>query len=189
MRTLTAVLVTVLALFALPAARAQDAKPTEQSIRELLAVMQSHNMIDNMLAQMDATWGPMMKQSLAGRQPTEREQQIVDDAHARIQALLREQLQWQNFEPMMIRVYQNSFSQKDVDGMKAFYSSPTGQQVIAKMPLVMQQTMQAMQQHMQSVMPQIQEIKQDLAQQLKTERAGSGAAGAPPPAASAPTAH
>ncbi|HWZ62232.1 MAG TPA: DUF2059 domain-containing protein [Steroidobacteraceae bacterium] len=179
-------IVALLALLTLQPAFAQDAKPTQQSIRELLAVMQSHNMVDNMLAQMDATWGPMMKQSLAGRQPTEREQQIVDDAHAKIQALLREQLQWQNFEPMMIHVYQNSFSQKDVDAMKAFYSSPTGQQVIAKMPLVMQQTMQAMQQHMQSLIPQIQEIKQDMTQQLKAEREASGAAAAPPPAASSP---
>jgi uncharacterized protein len=185
MRTLRTILVALLALLALPAALAEDARPTEQSIRELLAVMQSHNMVDNMLQQMDATWGPMMKQSLAGGQPTERERQIVDEAHAKIQALLREQLQWQTFEPMMIRVYQNSFSQKDVDAMKAFYSSPTGQQVIAKMPLVMQQTMQAMQQHMQSVIPQIKQIKEDMTQQLEAEREAAKDS-TPPAAAPAP---
>jgi len=180
MRTLRVVLITLFAWLALPVAQAQDARPTEQSIRELLAVMQSHNMVDTMLRQMDATLEPMMKQAMGGQQPTQREQQIVDEARARIQALTREQLQWENFEPMMIHVYQSSFSQKEVDAMKAFYSSPAGQAVIAKMPLVMQQAMQSMQQSMAGIIPRIQQIKTDMAEQLKAERAAAGTASAPP---------
>jgi uncharacterized protein len=153
-----------------------DKPPSEQSIRELLAVMQSHNMIDTMMRQMDANFGSMMKQSMAGRQLSEREQQIADDAHAKIQALLRQTLQWNNFEPLMIHVYQSTFSQKDVDGMTAFYKTPTGQAVIAKMPMVVQQTMQAMQERTASLLPQIQQIQRDMATQMKEARTSEGAA-------------
>ena len=178
----------LLTLLALPAF-AQDAPPSEQSIRELQALMQAHNMINTAVAQMDATLRPMMQKALAGRQQlSEREQQIVDDAHARIQAVMREQLRWDNFEPMMISVYEKTFSQKEVDGMKAFYRTPTGQSVIAKMPLVMQQTMQSMQSRMADMIPRIQEIQKDMAQRLQAEREAQGTSPAAQPPAAGPAA-
>ncbi|HET9330654.1 MAG TPA: hypothetical protein VFO23_09025, partial [Steroidobacteraceae bacterium] len=75
----------LLTLLALPAL-AQDTPPTEQSVRELLSLMQASNMMNTAMTQMDATIRPMMQKALAGQQLSEREQQIVDDAHARIQA-------------------------------------------------------------------------------------------------------
>jgi len=176
-----ALLLSLLAALAVPPALAQDTPPTEQSIRELLALMQAHNMIDTMMAQVDASWRPLMKQALGERQPSEREQQILDEGHAKIQALCREQLRWENFEPMMISVYRNTFSQKEVDGMKAFYRTPIGQAVIAKMPIVMQQTMQTMQGRMADMIPKIQQVQKDLAAQLKAERAAQEEAAAPQP--------
>ena len=171
-------LLALLTLLALPAL-AQDAPPTEQSVRELLSLMQARNMINTAVAQMGTTMRPMMQKALAGRQQlSEREQQIVDDAHARIQSVMREQLRWENFEPMMISTYQKTFTQKEIDGMRAFYSTPIGQSVIAKMPVVMQQNMQAMQSRMADMLPRIQQIAQDMAQQLQAER--DSAAGAPP---------
>lgn len=174
MRTVATALTTLLMLLALPAVHAADARPTEQSVRELLAVMQAHNMIDTMRTQMDATWGPMLKQAMGGQTLNAREQQIAEEAHAKIQALYSEQLKWETFEPMMIGVYQNAFSQKDINGMKAFYSSPTGQAVIAKMPIVLQQTMRTMQERMADLIPKIRQIQSDMQSQLKAEREAQG---------------
>ncbi|HET9329084.1 MAG TPA: DUF2059 domain-containing protein, partial [Steroidobacteraceae bacterium] len=84
------------------------------------------------------------------------------------------------FEPMMISVYQKTFTQKEVEGMKAFYRTPTGQSVIAKMPMVMQQTMQTMQGRMADTIPKIQEIQKDLAAQLKAEREGEAGSSSQP---------
>lgn len=173
------VLIALFALLALPAL-AQDARPSEQSVRELLALMQARNMINTAMKQMDATMRPMMQQALGGRgQLSEREQQIVDDAHARIQAVMHEELRWDNFEPMMISAYRNTFSQKEIDGMKAFYSSPIGQAVVAKLPMVTQQNMQAMQGRMADMIPRIQQIQKDMAAQLKAERESQGASSEP----------
>lgn len=164
-------------------------RPTEQSVRELLSLMQVRNLINTAMAQMDQTMRPMMQQALAGRQHlSEREQQIVDDAHAKIQAVMREQLRWESFEPTMISAYRNTFTQREVDGMKAFYSSPLGQSVVAKQPIVQQQSMQAMQSRMADMVPRIQQIERDMASQLQAEREAQGPASAAPPPASNPAA-
>jgi uncharacterized protein len=172
----------------MPAAYGADADkpPSEQSIHELLAVLQAHNMVDTMMRQMNANFGSMMKQAMGERQLSERQQQIADDARGKIEALLREQLQWSNFEPMMIHVYQSTFSQKDVNGMIAFYKTPTGQAVIAKMPMVVQQTMQAMQERTASLLPQIQQIQRDMTSQMKEARESQGAPAATQPTSSSP---
>ena len=53
--------------------------------------------------------------------------------------------------------------------MIAFYSSPAGQAVVAKLPLVAQNTMAAMQQQMKSLMPQAQQIAKDTATEINSQ--------------------
>ena len=43
----------------------------------------------------------------------------------------------------MIPVYQRHFSKSDIDGLIAFYSSPTGQKFLREMPAVTAESMQA----------------------------------------------
>ena len=45
-----------------------------------------------------------------------------------------------------------------IQGMLAFYRTPAGQAVIEKMPLVMQNTMQAVQERMGAMMPAMQKM-------------------------------
>jgi uncharacterized protein len=47
------------------------------------------------------------------------------------------------------------------------YNSPSGQAVVAKLPLVMEDTSTLMQQRMLSIMPKIQEVAKDTAAQIK----------------------
>ncbi len=49
---------------------------------------------------------------------------------------------------MFTEIYQESFSQEEIDGLIAFYASPAGRAYIDKMPLVMQKTMTVMQSRM-----------------------------------------
>lgn len=43
---------------------------------------------------------------------------------------------------MVVPVYDRNFTAEEIEGMIAFYSSPVGQKVIAKLPVVMQESMQ-----------------------------------------------
>ena len=44
---------------------------------------------------------------------------------------------------MVIPVYDRNFTDEEIDGMLAFYSSSVGQKVLAKLPVVLQESMEA----------------------------------------------
>jgi len=43
---------------------------------------------------------------------------------------------------MVVPVYDRNFTDAEIDGMLAFYSSPVGQKVLSKLPVVLQESMQ-----------------------------------------------
>jgi hypothetical protein len=161
------VVTVVFAVFATQAAVAQDARPSEASIRQLFEVMHSSKLLDAYVTQIDGTVRASMQQAFAGQQPTPRQQKIMDDLGRNIASLVKEELNWKSFEPMMIEVYRNTFSQLEVDGMLTFYRSETGQAVIAKLPTAMQQAMTSMQSHVKTLTPRIMQLEKDSAAQLK----------------------
>lgn len=161
----------LLAYFAMCPAIAAEPPASEASVRELLTITQSQKLLDGTMGQVDAMMQRSMKQALAGQTLTADQQRIMDNMRTKMIALFREDMKWETLEPMFIDIYKQSFSQKEVDGMLDFYKSEPGQAVIAKMPLVMQNTMQAMQGRMAVMLPKLQRLQQDAIAELKASRA------------------
>lgn len=44
---------------------------------------------------------------------------------------------------LVVPVYDRNFTDAEIDGMLAFYSSPVGQKMLAKLPVVLQESMEA----------------------------------------------
>jgi hypothetical protein len=179
---------TTLALLALPvaAALAQDAKPTEESVRRLFEVMHTSQMIDTVMAQMDANLHDALERATGGR-PLNAQQQHLS---AKIQGMLKEELAWSRLEPQLVQVYRNTFTRGEIEAMLGFYDSPSGRSVVAKLPQATQQMMQMTQEHVRTLIPRIVELQKETAQRIKD------AAGAPPaspapgaPSPQAPTPH
>ena len=63
-------------------------------------------------------------------------------------AMFKEELSWKVLEPMFLKIYRESLTQYEVDGMVDFYKSDAGKALALKMPLIMQKTMQSMQERM-----------------------------------------
>jgi hypothetical protein len=175
------VVTVVFAVLASQAAVAQDAKPSQASIRQLFEVMHSSKLLDAYVTQIDGTVRASMQQAFAGQQPTPKQQQIMETLGHNIAALVKEELNWASFEPMMIEVYRNTFSQHEVDGMLKFYRSEAGQAVIAKLPAAMQQTMASMQSHVKTLTPKIVQLEKDSAAQLKAAEEPQQTPQSPPP--------
>ena len=150
-----------------PAFAADDAA-SDASIRELLEVTQSQKMLDGMMAQMDSLMHKSMQQSLQGVALTDEQQKIMDEMQVKMVALLKEEMSWDSMEPVLVDIYKKSFTQPEVNGMLDFYKSPAGQAVIAKMPVVMQNSMQLMQSKMRTMMPRLQQLQQETMEKLKT---------------------
>ena len=169
----------VFAVFAAQAALAQDAKPSEASVRQLFEVMHSSKLLEAYMTQIDSTVRASMQQALAGQQLNPKQKKILDDMGRQIDSLVKAELNWPAIEPLMIDVYRNTFSQHEVDGMLAFYRSEAGQAVIAKLPTATQQSMTGIQGHAQALTPKIVQLEKDTAARLKA--AADRPQGAQPP--------
>jgi len=151
-------------------ATAADTAPTDASIRELLEVTETRKLIDNVSGQLDTAMRDSMAQALGDTQLTDSQRQILDEMRQRMVAVMTEEMSWARYEPLLFNVYRQSFTQAEVDGMLTFYRSDAGRAVIAKMPAVMQNTMQLVQQQMAQVMPKLQQIQQEMAAKLEATK-------------------
>jgi uncharacterized protein len=162
------VLLGACALLALQTASAQDTQPpSEAAVKQLFEVMHTQTLLDGYIGQVDQMMQQSMRQALKGAQVNAEQQQILDDMRGEFIGLFKEQLNWSSLEPTVIDVYRRTFSAAEIEGMRKFYSSPTGQAVVTKLPVAMQQMMQAMQQRMVTLMPQIAQLQKDTAAALE----------------------
>lgn len=152
-------------------ALAADSKPSEQSIKQLLAVTETHKLLDGMMNQIDGMMENSMRQALQGKSLAPDQQKAFDNMRAKSVALLKQELSWDSLEPFYIRMYRDSFTQEEINGMLAFYKTPSGQAVIKKMPAVMQGAMVEMQKRMGTLMPKLQQIQKETLAELKAEPA------------------
>lgn len=148
-------------------AQAAETKPSDESIRRLLTVTEAGKMLDAAMSQVGTMMENMMKQATQGKTVTPEQQKAMADLRAKSAAIMQEELSWQKMEPLYMRIYRDSFSQEEVDGMLAFYATPAGKAVIKKMPLVMQNTMAVMQERMGPVMVRIQQQARETMGQAK----------------------
>jgi len=153
---------------------AADQPPSEASIKQLLEVTQVRKLLESTMAQMDAVLKQATQQVTQGQKITPEVQKQIDKGRAESIAMVKEILDWNKLEPMYVRIYQKSFNQQEIDSLVAMYKSPTGQMLLTKMPIVLQNTMSEMQQSLQPVVQRIQRMQQDVLAQIQAEKAKKG---------------
>jgi hypothetical protein len=154
------------------------APASESSIRELLAVTRAEKLLDTMLGQFDTVRKNAVQLALAGNSPSPEEQQSIDRMTRKTIGLLQAELTWEKLEPVYLRLYQDSFSEEEVQAMLDFYRSPAGQSVIGKMPVLMQRSMAEVQAMLAALTPKMQKILQDFAAEMKEARSPAQPQGA-----------
>ena len=145
-------------LAALAAGPACAEPPSTASIETLLTMTRAESMLGTVYSGMEQAIRQGM-QAAAGDQPlTPEQQRILDTAPTKFSALVRSEFTWDKLKPQYIQVYQETFTQEEVDGLIAFYASPAGQAFIAKMPTAMQKSMALVQLQMKTLMPKMQAV-------------------------------
>jgi len=153
---------------------AADNPPSEASIKQLLEVMQAHKNVDAMMGQMDTIMKNAFQQATQGQSIPPEAQKIFDKCRTDIGTVFKEQFTWEKLEPMYTRIYQKSFTQDEVNGMIGFYKTPTGQSVVAKLPLVMQNSMNETMKMMGPMMQRIQQMQQEVVAQMHSSQQKKG---------------
>jgi hypothetical protein len=157
-----------------PSASPAGDPPSEASIKHLLELAQAQKLIDSVMTQMDELMKQTVHQATQGREIPPKVQKDIDKRQAEVAGMMKELLDWKKIEPMYVRIYQKTFSQPEVDGMLAFYKTPAGQAVVAKMPGALQNTMNEIQQMMGPVLQKMQRMQQEIAAEMKAESQKKG---------------
>lgn len=144
----------LLAAEAAPPAAAGAGHCSEASVRELLALTNAKKLIEDMKGQMGQMIGPaldsMLKEMPEGLTDADRTQ--AREMAAKIFDSTMAEMTYEKFEPIYLKVYTETFTQEEVDGMIAFYKTPVGKSSLAKLPQVMQKSMVEMQPMLQEMM-------------------------------------
>lgn len=153
---------------------ATGTSPTEASVKQLLEVMQVHKLLDASMSQMEGLMKNAMQQATQGQPVSPEIQKRIDKEMSEITKVLKEEMSWDKMEPMYVRVYQQSFNQDEVNGLVALYKTPSGQVLIGKMPLVMQNTMTEVQKMMGPLMQRFQRMQQEVVAEIQAEKSKKG---------------
>ncbi|HTD06347.1 DUF2059 domain-containing protein [Undibacterium sp.] len=145
---------------------AQAAAPSTESLEKLLEVTHIEKLLDSVRPQIQSMTKVMMDQALKGAAVSPQEQKILDDFRAKAAAISNEELSMAKMKPMYIRIYSASLTQEDVDGLIAFYESPTGQVMVTKMPKIMQAIMAEMPKLMEPMSQKMQQAGKEMQEQL-----------------------
>lgn len=166
--------VALAALLVLAAPFALAAPPSDAQVDQLLEVMRAKKTVEAMIPQVQAMQQQMVQQLTAGQELTPEQKQALDTIVYKSNAQLLGMVSWNKMQPLYREIYRQTFSGEDMDAMIGFYGSPAGQNLLDKMPQLMQNTMTAMQTVM---VPMLQQMQKDIeAEANKSEAAPSAAA-------------
>ena len=156
----------------------------------VLNKMHFDRLIDKMMSQQKDMMTKMIGQSMQTRNiPPE----ARDDFIAFQKRLIDEVMSMMNPEQMksdMTKIYSEVFTKQELEGLGAFYSTPVGEALTDKQPVVQQKMQELLMPRMAQMMPKISKMSQEFAQQQKAKRQAAADAGAPaaPAAPRAPAA-
>ena len=138
--------------------RADEASKSAKA-EELLQLTQG----DQMMKMME----PMMKGTLAQMDkdmPAEQRAK-VGEMQGKMLALVAATLS--KVKPALAKVYADTYTEEEIDGILAFYKSPAGKAFIQKMPEVMQRSMPVMMQMMGDLQPEIKTMMEGMKEKSK----------------------
>ena len=153
---------------------AHAAAPTTESIEKLLDVMQAESMIDSIKPQIDNMMKASMQQALQGRTMSPDERKVLENFRAKSTAVVQKELTMAKLKPLYIDIYAKNFNQEEIDGLIAFYSSPTGKAFVAKMPAVMQSIMLEMPRRLNPMMQEIEKAAEEMKKELEALKKNQG---------------
>lgn len=154
MRSLAAVLLLCTATLPCAADEVSKAKSTE----ELLALMNADKMVDQMFEQMQTMIRSQLSSMPAPAGKETQAKAMAADIQTQMFDLIRKRMSWDRMKPEYMRMYAETFSEDEINGMVAFYRSPAGRATLEKLPLVMSKTMAIVQPMMKELTPEIQRI-------------------------------
>lgn len=168
------VLFFLMCVFINTAVYAADTRPSQESIKELIAASDVKKLTDDMIGQVEAIMEMVVQQLAEGEQGRQElspgEQKIIDDTKNKMVGALKQEMKWENLEPYYIQIYQETFTQDEVNGIIAFYKTPAGQAAVKKMPVLAQKATLETQARMLRLIGRFEKIQKEALQKMEEQK-------------------
>jgi hypothetical protein len=153
-------------VFIAPAVWAAGSEPSDASVKQLLEIMQMHKSLNMIGAQMDNMMQKAAEQAANGHPLSSNAKQSVARCRDDLHVTIRDDLSWDKMEPVYVEIYQNTFTQNEINALIAFYKTPLGKSIVVKLPEAMKtaelQTLQTVNQMMNRIREMQREVAEDV---------------------------
>jgi|SRR5579872_2695220 len=124
----------------------------DAKVEELLGLMK----IEQMQKQMMDSMQQMISSQIHSQPGVDAAK--ADEKQKQVFALIGEKTSWQAMKPTYIKVYSDTYTDPEIDGILLFYRSPAGKAMVDKQPTLMTKMTSTMQSKMAEITPEIQKI-------------------------------
>jgi len=155
----------LIALALLPLCAAAQDQSHIDAARELMDLMNADQAIEQSYDQVYPHLAGMADQLGI----TEEQRPVFERYLEKMVAAMKEEMSWEKMEPHIVKAYVSVYSEAELRELSGFYASPLGQKFVAKMPELMEATMQMTQEMMQDFIPRMQEIQEEMMTELMVE--------------------
>lgn len=140
---------------------------SKESVKELLKITKSEQLIDQMSEQMNMMMSSSIEQMTQGQNLTTKQELAIINYSQELTKIMQQDLTWAKLEPDIIKIYAEEFTQEEINGMLEFYKTPVGQSTINKMPIIMQKSMQIGYKQMDTITPKIMQAVEKLQKKMQ----------------------
>jgi hypothetical protein len=151
---------TSLALAATPEPKAVDAKPADAKTALAMQVIEITN-FDRLVESMRSQVAASIEQSAGAANQCAAAQPEFDAFAKALSDKLTETLMSSDFKVDVAAIYAETFDESELRDIIAFYKSPLGKKLLARMPELTQKSMQISQDRIRAIMPDLQKITAD----------------------------
>ena len=137
--------------------------PSSASIEQLINITDSKQQYEQELQYSEQSYNDMMQQLIDSQKNylAKKDQEKFKTLQKEMLALMMKESQWEHIKPTMIQIFQEVYTQEEVNSMIEYYKTPIGRSILKKMPLVTEKNNAFLQQQMEKFMPQfIEQLQQ-----------------------------
>lgn len=158
---------TILLLFITLTASYADEVSHKAAAEELLLVMKTDQMMQPMYQEIRKMMFDMSKQMGI----SEEESELFNRHMDRLISLLEDEFGWNKLKNDFIRIYQETYTEEELNSFIAFYKTPSGQKLIEKMPVLMKKSMEISQRNMPLMIEKMKVLQAQMMEDIQNEMA------------------
>jgi uncharacterized protein len=140
-------------------ARADEASK-QAKVKELFAVMHMDHNLDRMRSAMEQQVQATAKNAPGTEQMTPEKKKIQQEYVDNSMKVVDENFGWTVLEPAYVKLYADTYTEAELDGILAFYKSPAGLAMLTKSPQLSAGVMEIVHGHMGNFQPKMQALQE-----------------------------